>query len=115
MRQRERINYRQQCFSDPDCDTSIVVPYQYYISNNKCNKLFELYSNDSLLVHLFDKDHSMIAIPYYRISRIFEQMPWNAISNEIKKHILSICNNIGISIWFDIYNLRTEFSVEDNL
>ena len=112
MAQRERVNYRQQCFSDPESDDCVLRPYQDYISEDKCKELFELYTNDSMLVYLFDKDHSMIAIPFYRISRIFENLPWNKVRSKTKSHILSMCNQLKTTIWLDQNNLHSVLSTE---
>ena len=113
MEQRERVNYRQQCFSDPECDGCVIRPYKDYIAVGKCNKLLELYSDDNMLIYLFDKDHSMVSVPYYRISRIFEQLSWNSVNSLTKSHIFSIYQNIDLTIWFDRYNLYPFFTPID--
>lgn len=62
---RERVNYHQKHFPDPEPDFVLQKVYDSYIQTNKLTELLNLY--ESKLYYCFDKDHATIAVPYRKL------------------------------------------------
>lgn len=96
LQQRERINYRQSLFPDPDCDEALERPYNY-ISDGKVNELLVMYVNDTIMAHMFDEEHSMLSIPFYRTLQICKKIDWIKVDQRHLVHMRNLALNIGLS------------------
>lgn len=96
MEQRERIHYRQSLFPDPECDEVLTNPNRY-IEDGKLKELLALYLNDTILAYAFDKDHSMLSIPFYRIMQVCRKMDWTKVGARHIVHMQTIARNLGLS------------------
>ena len=82
LKQRERVNYQMQKFPDPRIDELLDKTYDAVVYKN-IDALFKQidssFNTDG--IYLFDKDYSMIAIPFYKLQ---------ILRNQIQKFQLNI-------------------------
>ena len=90
---RERVNYHQKHFPDPEPDFILQKVYDDYVLTNKLTDLLNLY--ESNLVYCFDKDHATLAIPYKKLKTCrnlllsranpdsFEQKQFASVKNDL--------------------------------
>lgn len=82
LKQRERVNYQMQKFPDPRIDELLDKIYDAVVYKN-IDALFKQidssFNTDG--IYLFDKDYSMIAIPFYKLQ---------ILRNQIQKFQLNI-------------------------
>ncbi|MCK4827455.1 hypothetical protein KA005_67625, partial [bacterium] len=62
MKQREKINYTQKEFTDPNIVSWLQKPLSYF-TENKEQDLLEMYDKADDYLYCFDKDHACLAIP----------------------------------------------------
>lgn len=62
---RERVNYLQMHFPDPEPDVVLQKIYDNYILTGKQTDLLYLYETD--IIYCFDKDHATVAVPYKKL------------------------------------------------
>lgn len=75
LKQRERVNYQMQRFPDPRIDELIEKTYEA-ISHNNLDAIFKQidssFNTDG--IYLFDKDYSIIAIPFYKLQILLKHI-----------------------------------------
>ena len=92
MKNRERINYQTQDFSDPYADV-ILLHLKSYFQKNKIKDLFEFYNSNVDYSICFDIDHSIIAIPFKKITNIFKKLETDFyFPDEYKRKYISCIN-----------------------
>jgi uncharacterized protein (UPF0332 family) len=69
IEQREKANYGQARFSEPDCDSEF-----YYIVENGGRKTINGYIEEPSTMYVFDPDHAMVAYPLRALSLIGDLM-----------------------------------------
>lgn len=62
---RERVNYHQKHFPDPEPDAVLQKVYDNYVLTHKLSDLLNLY--ETATVYCFDKDHATVAVPYRKL------------------------------------------------
>ncbi len=68
LKQRERVNYQMQKFPDPGVDSLLVKMVEAAKHNNEdivFKQIDSSFNTDG--IYLFDKDYSIIAIPFYKL------------------------------------------------
>lgn len=100
---RERVNYHQKHFPDPEPDAVLQKVYDNYIVTNNLSDLLNLYESNRL--YCFDKDHATIAAPYHklRICRnllvrraVPEPFEWVQLQ-EVKNSLVSAGTDVSIT------------------
>ncbi|MBX2974742.1 MAG: hypothetical protein KF721_01320 [Ignavibacteriaceae bacterium] len=71
MKHRERINYTQKCFVEPETDLCFSHLEQYF-QNKKVIELFKFYNTKDYSI-CFDTDHSILSIPFKKLMQIIEK------------------------------------------
>jgi hypothetical protein len=71
MLNRERINYSQKNFSEPDIDICFGHFYDYF-KQRKVLELFEFYNSKDYSI-CFDLDHSILSIPYKKLVQVLKK------------------------------------------
>lgn len=69
MQNRERINYQQKNFAEPEIDNAFTHIFSYF-ENSNLVELFEFYNSKDYSV-CFDLDHSILSIPYKKLIQIW--------------------------------------------
>ncbi|MCF2582638.1 hypothetical protein [Bacteroides caecigallinarum] len=102
LKQRERVNYQMQVFPDPRIDRLLDKTHKAIIQN-KIDALFNHIDSsiNSDGVYLFDKDYSMISIPYYKLQVLLKHIQrfsidLSFITGELE-HIISVLQRLSIS------------------
>ena len=102
LKQRERVNYHMQRFPDPRIDELLDKTHEA-IKHNSIDTVFKQidssFSSDG--IYLFDKEYSMIAIPFYKLQILLKhmqnfQLDIPAITIELGKSV-NILSNLNIS------------------
>lgn len=94
MKQRERVNYQQKNFTDPQID-HCLTNVKGYIDSGLLKDLFVLYDNDTTLQYCFDIDHLMVSVPYMLLRRLYPNVKPNLQSNiRIYSSKLIECRNL---------------------
>jgi len=86
---RERINYQQKNFSEPDVDDVFSHLSQYFIED-RCSELFDFYNTHDYSI-CFDLDHSILAIPYKKLAQIWRKSRGRIILDSTYKRKSIIC------------------------
>ena len=68
MRHRERINYSQKNFSEPETDICFIH-LESYFKDKKVIELLKFYNSKDYSI-CFDTDHSILSIPFKKIKQI---------------------------------------------
>jgi hypothetical protein len=71
MKNRERINYSQKNFSEPDADICFTHLYNYF-KQREVLELFEFYNSKDYSI-CFDLDHSILSIPYKKLVQVLKK------------------------------------------
>jgi len=71
MQNRERVNYQQKNFIEPDIDENFNHINQYFESNTIID-LFRFYNSKNYSI-CFDLDHSILSIPYKKLLQILHK------------------------------------------
>ena len=107
LKQRERVNYQMQKFPDPRIDELLEKTHEAIIQMD-IDKVFKLMDSsfNSDGVYLFDKDYSMVAIPYYKLQTLLKhikrfQLDMSIINTELDC-VISALSHFHFST--DIFN-----------
>lgn len=71
MHHRERINYSQKNFSEPETDICFVH-LESYFKDKKVIDLFKFYDSKDYSI-CFDTDHSILSIPFKKLKQIIDK------------------------------------------
>lgn len=102
LKQRERVNYQMQGFPDPRIDVLLKRTHEA-ITHKSMDAVFKhidsSFNSDG--VYLFDKDFSMISIPYYKLQILLNhikrfQLDVSFITTELE-HIIPVFTHLHIS------------------
>lgn len=100
LKQRERVNYQMQSFPDPHIDSLLNKIYDN-IKNGKLDIIFNFFDTDKHSIYLFDKEYSMMSIPYYKLKIISHQFKSKhfciSSRNEEINHIKQILKTFHIT------------------
>ena len=104
LKQRERVNYQMQRFPDPRIDELIEKTYEA-ISHKNLDAIFKLidssFNTDG--IYLFDKDYSIIAIPFYKLQILLKHI------QKFQLDIPTITTELGRAInIISHYNISTD-------
>lgn len=77
---RERVNYQMKDYSDPICDVSLNHIFSYF-EDKKLVELFHFYNSKTDYSICFDKDHSLLAIPYKKLISVYKRINSIIITN----------------------------------
>lgn len=104
LKQRERVNYQMQRFPDPRIDELIEKTYEA-ISHNNLDAIFKhidsSFNTDG--IYLFDKDYSIIAIPFYKLQILLKHI------QKFQLDIPTITTELGRAInIISHYNISTD-------
>lgn len=104
LKQRERVNYQMQRFPDPRIDELIEKTYEA-ISHNNLDAIFKQidssFNTDG--IYLFDKDYSIIAIPFYKLQILLKHI------QKFQLDIPTITTELGRAInIISHYNISTD-------
>lgn len=102
LKQRERVNYQMQRFPDPRIDELLDKTYEairHKSIDTILKQIDSSFSSDG--IYLFDKEYSMIAIPFYKLQILLKhiqkfQLDIPAITMELGR-IVNILSNLNIS------------------
>lgn len=102
LKQRERVNYQMQVFPDPRIDRLLEETHKAIVQR-KVDVVFNHIDSsvNSDGVYLFDKDYSMISIPYYKLQVLLKHIQrfsidLSFITAELE-HIISVLRHLSIS------------------
>lgn len=96
---RERVNYHQKHFPDPEPDFVLQKVYDNYIQTNKLTELLSLY--ESNLLYCFDKDHATIAVPYKKLRTCRDLLIGRAMLDASEQKQVNSVKNVLISAGID--------------
>lgn len=104
LKQRERVNYQMQRFPDPRIDELIEKTYEA-ISHKNLDAIFKQidssFNTDG--IYLFDKDYSIIAIPFYKLQILLKHI------QQFQLDIPTITTELGRAInIISHYNISTD-------
>lgn len=104
LKQRERVNYQMQRFPDPRIDELIEKTYEA-ISHKNLDAIFKQidssFNTDG--IYLFDKDYSIIAIPFYKLQILLKHI------QKFQLDIPTITTELGRAInIISHYNISTD-------
>jgi hypothetical protein len=66
LTERERVNYHNKSFSDPELDSLFLSTYRYFDSG-KLNELFKIYREDKQYIYCFDLQHLILSVPFRKL------------------------------------------------
>ena len=100
MSHRDRVNYQMKDFSDPQCDPALQHIILYF-NENKLLDLFKYYSLCPDFSICFDKDHTLLSVPYLKLVSIYKRISSNLVlSYKAKVKIVDSLNlllDLGIT------------------
>ena len=102
LKQRERVNYQMQVFPDPRIDRLLEETHKAIVQR-KVDVVFNHIDSsvNSDGVYLFDKDYSMISIPYYKLQVLLKHIQGFSIDLSFitaeLEHIISVLRHLSIS------------------
>lgn len=104
LKQRERVNYQMQKFPDPRIDELLDKTYEA-ISHKNLDAIFKQidssFNTDG--IYLFDKDYSIIAIPFYKLQILLKHI------QKFQLDIPTITTELGRAInIISHYNISTD-------
>lgn len=95
---RERVNYHNRHFSDPEPDDILKKVYYDYVVTSRLTDLLGLYESD--IVYCFDIDHATIAVPYRKLRDCWNLLKGKAVISASEQDkmdsIKSILESLGV-------------------
>lgn len=107
MKHRERVNYQQRYYADPEID-DVLKTTAVYISSGQLKNLFQAYESDNSHTFCFDEDFVMSSVPYYHLSSMFHDIYPSLKSNfGIYLPKIKMCKDIMFELGLDANDIRT--------
>ncbi len=103
---RERINYSQKDFSEPDISDMLIHVFRNYIDDGGIEELFSFYDSNSYAI-CFDQDHALLSVPYKKLNQVYNKvlaLPHNIDSLRKIIFCINILEKCGIKKSFILKN-----------
>lgn len=94
MHQRERINYRERYFNEPNHPDFWSGPVSNGIASGNAESVIEMYLNDDAMSFTFQEDHAIIALPLRKFLEVVRLLKNygnpDILSTDQKNHLRNI-------------------------